>query len=98
MCNHPDLFEGRPIVSAFDTAGIQVQLPTAAVRALERDVWGAVDLAGLSLLPAGNERMARWEAECIQVCPSPTHHFECQLVPEVLSQYLLAFEPVLRFL
>lgn len=72
MCNHPDLFEGRPIVSAFDDAGIHLHLPTAAVRALERDVWTQIDLPGLHLLPASNECMARWEANSIQVPPPPS--------------------------
>lgn len=69
VCNHPDLFEGRPIVSAFDmVGGLSAQLPSAAVRAAERTVWNAVDLAQLNLLPAAaHETMSSWEAQEVQV-------------------------------
>ncbi len=29
VCNHPDLFEGRPIISAFDAPTVEVQVRTA---------------------------------------------------------------------
>lgn len=32
VCNHPDLFEGRPIISAFDMWGLELRLPSAATR------------------------------------------------------------------
>jgi len=32
VCNHPDLFEGRPIISAFDMWGLELRLPSAAAR------------------------------------------------------------------
>lgn len=68
MCNHPDLFEGRPIVSAFDMLSpLEVQLPSLAVRALEADVSAAVNLAQLSLLPIMREGMSQWEAQEVQV-------------------------------
>ena len=68
VCNHPDLFEGRPIVSAFDMApGLIWHLPSLAARAAERDVWGAPDLDGLLLLPAARQGMSAWEAQAVQV-------------------------------
>jgi hypothetical protein len=67
VCNHPDLFEGRPIVSAFDDVGVQLQLPTAAVRALDRDLWKHVNLGSLHLTLTGHETMARWEADSTKV-------------------------------
>ena len=35
MCNHPDLFEGRPIVSAFDMEPLRLRLPNAVPWALD---------------------------------------------------------------
>jgi hypothetical protein len=32
VCNHPDLFEGRPIVSSFDMWGLSLAVPSAATR------------------------------------------------------------------
>jgi hypothetical protein len=32
VCNHPDLFEGRPIVSSFDMWGLTLPVPSAATR------------------------------------------------------------------
>ena len=34
VCNHPDMFEGRPIVSAFDMWGIDQRMPAAVMRSL----------------------------------------------------------------
>lgn len=69
MCNHPDLFEGRPIVSAFDMLGpLSAQLPSAAVRASERSVWDSINLQDLNLLPVSHEAMSQWEAQEVKVC------------------------------
>jgi hypothetical protein len=35
VCNHPDLFEARPITSSFDQAPIRLHYPSIAIRALE---------------------------------------------------------------
>lgn len=68
VCNHPDLFEGRPIVSAFDmVGGLSAQLPSMAMRASDGTVWDRIDLAQLNLLPMANEAMSRWEAQEVQV-------------------------------
>lgn len=32
VCNHPDLFEGRPIISAFDMWGLELSLPSIATK------------------------------------------------------------------
>ena len=68
VCNHPDLFEGRPIVSAFDMApGLVWHLPSLAARATERDVWGDPGLDRLLLLPAARQGMSAWEAQAVKV-------------------------------
>ena len=52
VCNHPDLFEARPIVSALDAPAVTLHWPARAARALEGGAWGRVDgvLAGAALL------------------------------------------------
>ena len=70
MCNHPDLFEGRPIVSAFDMWGLEQQLPSAAVRAAERspfDVRRPPDPARLSVTVTAHEGWPSWAAADVQV-------------------------------
>lgn len=67
VCNHPDLFEGRPIVSAFDSVGIEVQLPSPAMNALEDSVWKRVGLGSLNLVPAEFESLSQWEAATVRV-------------------------------
>ena len=71
MCNHPDLFEGRPIVSAFDMWGLEQQLPSAAVRAAECgpfDVRRPPDPARLPAAITAYESLSRWAAADIKVC------------------------------
>lgn len=67
VCNHPDLFEGRPIVSAFDMPGLVAQLPSRALRALEAGPFARVDAAALGLRLEFGERMSAWEAQTVQV-------------------------------
>jgi len=68
VCNHPDLFEGRPIVSAFDMGHLELRFPSAVVDMLERrcggqDALGAPpDLCSLGLLGvAQGARAEGWE-------------------------------------
>lgn len=64
VCNHPDLFEGRPIVSSFDMAGLEVHLSSAACWATRRGPLEGVDLDRLNLQLSGvSGAMRRWEAE-----------------------------------
>ena len=72
VCNHPDLFEGRPIVSAFDMPGLVVQLPSRALRALETGPFERFDAATLGLRLEYGMGMASWEAQTVQV---PPEHF-----------------------
>lgn len=67
MCNHPDLFEGRAIVSAFDAPSLELAVPSPVVHALQRDVWSRVELG--SLLPVSYEGTSRWEADAVKVRP-----------------------------
>ncbi|KAK9804733.1 hypothetical protein WJX72_002805 [[Myrmecia] bisecta] len=67
VCNHPDMFEGRPIVSAFDMAGLELQLPSPAFRVLEPHLWQGHEWAALGLMPAALTGRAAWEAKTVEV-------------------------------
>eukprot|EP01122_Echinamoeba_exundans_P000089 TRINITY_DN10072_c0_g1_i1.p1 TRINITY_DN10072_c0_g1~~TRINITY_DN10072_c0_g1_i1.p1 ORF type:complete len:2057 (+),score=467.34 TRINITY_DN10072_c0_g1_i1:166-6336(+) len=58
VCNHPDLFESRPIVSPFDQGKITYHVPSLALRALDYDPHKDVSLSffNLSNLPALSRR------------------------------------------
>lgn len=77
VCNHPDLFEGRPIISSFDVAGIEAQLPSPALSALQRDVWKSIDLTTLNLVPVEFEGMAQWEANTLKASSQWGGSLEC---------------------
>jgi hypothetical protein len=74
VCNHPDLFEGRPIVSAYDMPRLSLRLPSLAAAALpHRSPWerlaAIADGAGLPglLVTAGDARgAAAWEGDEIE--------------------------------
>jgi len=72
VCNHPDLFEGRPIVSAFDMPGLVAHLPSAALRALEAGPFRRADLAALGLRLELGSGMTAWEAQTVQARPPLT--------------------------
>lgn len=71
VCNHPDLFAGRPIVSSWDVQGVEMRLPPLCV-----DLCGPGLVQGCSvmryLLPSWNENMAKWEASDIRELETPT--------------------------
>jgi SNF2 family DNA or RNA helicase len=58
VCNHPDLFESRPIVSPFDQGKITYTVPSLAMRALDYDPHKNVSLSFFNLqnLPALSRR------------------------------------------
>ena len=58
VCNHPDLFEGRPIISAFNQGGIDYRTSSLACRALEYQPLEDVDLSTLNLRFVENESMS----------------------------------------
>ena len=47
VCNHPDLFEGRAIISAFDMPALQLHLPSLVAEAAPK----SAALASLGLAP-----------------------------------------------
>ena len=67
VCNHPDLFEGRPIVSAFDAQPLDFQLPSLATQALQPRLWVDVSLAEGGIGLCAREVLPAWEAAAVQV-------------------------------
>ncbi|XP_023642511.1 protein PHOTOPERIOD-INDEPENDENT EARLY FLOWERING 1 isoform X1 [Capsella rubella] len=73
VCNHPDLFEGRPIVSSFDMAGIDVQLSSTVCSLLLENPFSKVDLEALGFLFTHLDfSMNSWEGDEIKVISTPS--------------------------
>ncbi|KAL3134959.1 Pharynx and intestine in excess protein 1 [Trebouxia sp. C0010 RCD-2024] len=66
VCNHPDLFEGRPIVSSFDMWGIDFHLPSLALHALVPSKWGALNLGAINADLLAQEHDGAWAAQTRQ--------------------------------
>ncbi len=72
VCNHPDLFEGRPIISSFDMPGIELHLSSAACSALTLDPLKAVGMESVNgYLSHIEHDMALWEAEEVITMKTP---------------------------
>ncbi|XP_041028492.1 protein PHOTOPERIOD-INDEPENDENT EARLY FLOWERING 1-like isoform X2 [Juglans microcarpa x Juglans regia] len=73
VCNHPDLFEGRPIVSSFDMGGIDIQLSSSICLMLSPDPFSNVDLRGLGFLFTHLDfRMTSWEGDELKAIATPS--------------------------
>ncbi|GAA0144325.1 hypothetical protein LIER_04807 [Lithospermum erythrorhizon] len=74
VCNHPDLFEGRPIVSSFDMNGIDIQLSSAVCSMLVLDPFSKVDLDEFGFLFTHLDfRMTSWESDEVQAIDTPSN-------------------------
>lgn len=77
VCNHPDLFEGRPIVSSFDMTGIDMQLSSSVCAMLTPGPFSTVDLGGWGLSFTHLDYcMSLWESEDIQAIATPSSLIE----------------------
>lgn len=77
VCNHPDLFEGRPIVSSFDMNGIDTQLSSSVCSIFTRSPFSEVDLSGLGLLFTHLDfYMNSWESDEVQAIATPSRLIE----------------------
>lgn len=73
VCNHPDLFEGRPIVSSFDMGGIDMQLSSSICTMLSRGPFSTVDLTGLGFMFTHLDfSMSSWECDIIKAISTPS--------------------------
>ncbi|XP_024015773.1 protein PHOTOPERIOD-INDEPENDENT EARLY FLOWERING 1 isoform X2 [Eutrema salsugineum] len=72
VCNHPDLFEGRPIVSSFDMAGIDLQLSSKICSLQLKSPFSKVDLEALGFLFTHLDfSMTAWEGDEIKAISTP---------------------------
>ncbi|KAK4749887.1 hypothetical protein SAY87_027336 [Trapa incisa] len=73
VCNHPDLFEGRPIVSSFDMAGIVMQLSSSVCSVFSESPFMTIDLQGLGFLFTQHDFcMTSWEDEEVRAIETPS--------------------------
>ncbi|XP_024385974.1 protein PHOTOPERIOD-INDEPENDENT EARLY FLOWERING 1 isoform X2 [Physcomitrium patens] len=72
VCNHPDLFEGRPIVSSFDMPGIEVHLSSATCSAMSRGPFDGINTETLNLkFNQLSGTMNKWEADEVVKIKTP---------------------------
>ncbi|XP_014752353.1 protein PHOTOPERIOD-INDEPENDENT EARLY FLOWERING 1 isoform X3 [Brachypodium distachyon] len=72
VCNHPDLFEGRPIISSFDMAGINMQISSSVCMVLDKGPFSQADLSDMNLVFTQNEfNMTSWEVDEVADAFSP---------------------------
>uniref|UniRef100_A0A5B7AQU5 DNA helicase n=1 Tax=Davidia involucrata TaxID=16924 RepID=A0A5B7AQU5_DAVIN len=77
VCNHPDLFEGRPIVSSFDMTGIDIQLSSSVCSVVTPGPFSAVDLSGLGFLFTHLDfSMTSWESDEVEAIATPSSLIE----------------------
>ncbi|KAF0933873.1 hypothetical protein E2562_019320 [Oryza meyeriana var. granulata] len=73
VCNHPDLFEGRPIISSFDMAGINMQISSSVSMVLDKGPFSQVDLSDMNFVFTQNEfNMTSWEVDEVAAIFSPS--------------------------
>lgn len=72
VCNHPDLFEGRPIISSFDMNGIEIQLCSSVCSVLAPSPFSKVDLCGFGFIFTHLDfEMTSWESDEVQAIETP---------------------------
>lgn len=89
VCNHPDLFEPRPIISSFDQPRLDLVTSSLAPRALEYEPTQHVDLAFLLLsdLPSKDLQLPSYLAQDLAALRS-------RLTPLELPAHRPAEEPL----
>uniref|UniRef100_UPI00358EE607 uncharacterized protein isoform X2 n=1 Tax=Myxine glutinosa TaxID=7769 RepID=UPI00358EE607 len=80
VCNHPNLFDPRPISSPFITQGICYNTASLVLSACELDPWKSVDLSIFDLINLEG-RLSRYEAEVFL----PNRKVNLKLIEEISS-------------
>ncbi|KAG8071924.1 hypothetical protein GUJ93_ZPchr0006g41460 [Zizania palustris] len=84
VCNHPDLFEGRPIISSFDMAGINMQISSSVSMLLDKGPFSQVDLPDMNFVFTQNEfSMTSWEVDEVAAIFSPSNITSWGSGPEI---------------
>ncbi|XP_071685564.1 protein PHOTOPERIOD-INDEPENDENT EARLY FLOWERING 1 [Rutidosis leptorrhynchoides] len=80
VCNHPDLFEGRPIISSFDMNGIETQFCSSVCSVLAPSQFSTVDLCGLGFVFTHLDfDMTSWESDEVQAIETPSRLIEARV-------------------
>lgn len=73
VCNHPDLFEGRPIISSFDLTGIDTRVSSSICSAISPEPISKVNLEGLGLVFTNLDfSMNSWESDAVKGIETPS--------------------------
>lgn len=73
VCNHPDLFEGRPIISSFDMLGLEQQVCSDICSILKGVPYSAIDFVGMNLVFSQLEfGMNSWEYDHVSKIATPS--------------------------
>ncbi len=96
VCNHPDLFEGRPIVSSFDMWGLPFHMPSLALHALSPSQWGHINLSSINADVVAQESDFVWAAQRRQVrhkqkvqYSTAQHQYSTNLLQNILRLHLM---------
>ncbi|KAK9058759.1 hypothetical protein SSX86_023601 [Deinandra increscens subsp. villosa] len=77
VCNHPDLFEGRPIISSYDMKGIEIQFCSSVCSVLNVGPFSTVDLSGLGFVFTHLDfHMTSWENDEVKAIETPSRLIE----------------------
>lgn len=82
VCNHPDLFEERPIISPFLSSEIKLEVPKMTHTVLYKDPLENVDLNFIGLNLQSNEKFSTIEKSLIQELELPKNSFD-EYVPNM---------------
>lgn len=99
VCNHPDLFEGRPIISSFDMLGVEQQVCSDICSILNADRYSSIDLVGMNLVFSQLEFvMNSWDYDHVSKIATPSSLIQevGNLRDEELGHPLHRQEPVHR--
>lgn len=77
VCNHPDLFEGRPIISSFDMNGIEIQFCSSVCSVLSSGPFSTVDLSEFGFVFTHLDfEMTSWESDEVKAIATPGNLIE----------------------
>ncbi|KAL4560597.1 hypothetical protein LXL04_032750 [Taraxacum kok-saghyz] len=87
VCNHPDLFEGRPIISSYDMNGIETQFCSSVCSVLETGPFSTVDLTGLGFVFTHLDfDMASWESLELESIATPSEMIKSRVMEQSVSR------------
>lgn len=99
VCNHPDLFEGRPIITSFDMPVLEQKVSSNICSIFNNGPYSAIDLVGMNLVFTQLEyTMNSWEHDLISEIATPACLIQeiSNKKDEELSRFVHRQEPMHR--